>query len=126
MGTRSEGIRNTTQSSCIKSSVVLNKFSNIVTHSVKLTIKQDSIFRLLLENANGLPPGMGYCTMLWKYKRIQHALSRFQVDVVCLTETQIKLSLILSTFSMRYKLLKNKEHVSILLQNKQEPLGMRQ
>ena len=72
MGTK--GMRKTAQISCAKSSVVLNKFSNIVTHGHKLTIKQDDTFRLLLENANELLLDIGYCAVLQKHKRLQHIL----------------------------------------------------
>ena len=69
---------------------------------------------------------MGYSTTSLKYKRPHCMMSRFQIDAVCLVKTQINPSLRLCTFSTRNKLFKNKESVSILLQNKQELLGMRQ
>ena len=62
MGTWSERLRNTAQSSCTKSRAVSNKFNNIETYSSKLTLKQDNSFYLLFENVNGLPPNIGYCS----------------------------------------------------------------
>ena len=71
MGTQSEILRNTVQSSYIKRSAVSNhfnifknknKFNNIKTYSSKLTLKQDDSFCILFENVNGLPPDMGYCS----------------------------------------------------------------
>ena len=53
-------------------------------------------------------------------------ISRFQVDAVCLAETQINPALVPYTFSIRDKLFRNKESVSILANNKQEHLGARQ
>ena len=53
-------------------------------------------------------------------------ISRFQVDAVCLAETQINPALTQYIFSIRDKLFKDKESVSILSHNKQEHLGMRQ
>ena len=127
MGTQSEILRNTAQSSCIKRSAVSNKFNNfknknkfnnIETYGSKLTLKQDDSFCLLFENVNRLPPDMGYCSLSWKYKRLQHIISRFQVDAVCLAETQINPALILYTFSIRDKLFKDKESITILSYNK--------
>ena len=69
MGTRSEALRNTAQSSCTKRCTVSNhfntfinknKFNNIEIYGSKLTLKQDNSFRLLFKNVNGLPPDMGY------------------------------------------------------------------
>ena len=53
-------------------------------------------------------------------------ISRFQVDAVCLAETQVNLALVLHAFSIRDKLFQQKELVSILANNKQEHLRMRQ
>ena len=53
-------------------------------------------------------------------------ISRFQVDAVYLAKTQINPALILYTFSIRDKLFKDKESVTILSYNKQEHLGMKQ
>ena len=49
----------------------------------------------------------------------------FQVDAVCLAETQINPALVPYTFLIRDKLFRNKESVSILTNNKQEYLGAR-
>ena len=51
---------------------------------------------------------------------------RFQVDAVCLAKTQINPALVPYTFSIRDKLFRNKDSVSILANNKQEHLGTRQ
>ena len=51
---------------------------------------------------------------------------RFQVDAVCLAETQINPVLVPYTFSIRDKLFRNKDSVFILANNKQEYLGTRQ
>ena len=53
-------------------------------------------------------------------------ISRFKVDAVCLAETQINLALVPYMFSIRDKLFRNKDSVSILANNKQEHLGVRQ
>ena len=83
MGTRSEVLRNTAQSSCAKSRAVSNKFNDfknknkfniIKTYGSKLTLKQDDLFCLLFENVNGLPPDMEYCSSSWKYKKLQYNL----------------------------------------------------
>ena len=50
---------------------------------------------------------------------------RFQADAVCLAETQINLAFVPCTFSIRDKLFKEIESVSILTNNKQEYLGMK-
>ena len=126
MRTRSEGRQNTAQSSCTKSRAVSNKLNNIETYGDKLTLKQDNSFRLLFENVNGLPPDMGYCASSWKYKRLRHMISRFQVDAISLAETQINPALLPHTFSIRNKLFKDRESVAILSHNKQEHIGMRQ
>ena len=117
-------MQKTVQSSCIKSCAISNKFNNIKTYGSKLTLKQDNSFRLLFENVNGLPSNIGYCSSSWKYKRLWHLISRFQADVVCLAETQINSALTLCTFSIRDKIFKDKESISILSQNKQEYLDM--
>ena len=126
MGTRSEGQRNTAQSPCAYKSSAVSKFSDIKTYGSKLSLKEDDTFRLLFENVNGLPPDMGYCHSSWKYKRLRNIISRLQVDAVSLVETQINPAVVSPTFSMRNKLFLQKESVSILTNNKQENLGMRQ
>ena len=77
IGTRSEVLRNTAQSSFTKSHAISNKFNNfknknkfnnIKMYSSKLTLKQDDSFRLLFENVNRLPPNMEYYLSSWKYK----------------------------------------------------------
>ena len=45
---------------------------------------------------------------------------------MCLAETQINPALTLYTFSIRDKIFKDKESITILSHNKQELLGMRQ
>ena len=45
-------------------------------------------------------------------------ISKFQVDAVFLAETQINPALVLYVFSMRDKLFKEKESISILVNNK--------
>ena len=75
---------------------------------------------------NGLPPDMGYYASSWKYKRLQHLISKFQVNAVYLAKTQINPAIVPYTFSIRDKLFRNKESVSILANNKQERLGARQ
>ena len=107
-----------------ESSAVL-KFNNIKICGSKLSIKLDNTFRLLFENVNGLPPDVGYCNLSWKHGRLRHVISRFQVDAAYLAETQINLALALCTFSMRDRIFKNKELVSILTNNKQEYLEIR-
>ena len=147
MGTRSEVRGNTAQSSCTKRCAISNNlnsyknkdnfnnnstygsklsFKNIKTYGSKLSLKQDHTFHLFFKNVNGLPPDMGYCASSWKYRRLQQLISRFQVDAVCLAETQINPVLVPYTFLIRDKLFRNKESVSILANNKQEHLGVRQ
>ena len=126
MGTRSEGQRNTAQSSCAKSSAVSKKFKDIKTHGNKLTMKKEDSFRLIFENVNGLPPDMGYCSSSWKYKRLQHMIARFQIDAISLVETQINPALLPHAFSIRNKLFKDNESATILSHNRQEHTGMRQ
>ena len=79
MGTRSEVLGNTAQSSCTKRCADSNytngfknknKFNNIETYGSKLTLKQKDSFCLLFENVNGLPPNMGYCPSSWKYNKL--------------------------------------------------------
>ena len=69
---------------------------------------------------------MGHCNSSWKYNRLRNLTSRLQVNAVCLAETQINPALVLCTFSTRDKIFQQKESVSILTNNKQEHLGMRQ
>ena len=126
MRTRSEGLRNTTQSSCTKSSAVSTKFSNINAHGNNPSLKQETSFRIIFDNVNGLPPDMGCCLASWKYKHLRHMISRFQADAVCLVEKQINPALAPHTFSIKDKLFSNKESVTMLSHNKQEYLGMRQ
>ena len=126
MRTRSGRQRNSAQSSCTYKRSAVSKFNNIITYGSKLSHKQDDTFRLLFENVNGLPPDMGYCNTSWKYKRLKNLTSRLQVDAMCLAETQINPALVPYTFSIRDKLFQQKESVSILTNNKQEHLGMRQ
>ena len=126
MRTRSERLRNTAQSSCAHKSSAVSKFNNINTYGSKLSQKKDNIFRLMFENANGLPPDMGYCNSSWKHNRLRNIFSRLQVDAACLAETQVNPVLVPSTFSIRNKLFQQKESVSILSNNNQENLGMRQ
>ena len=126
MRTRSEVRRNTAQSSCAKSSAVSKKFKDVKTHGNKLTMKKEDSFRLIFENVNGLPPDVGYCLLSWKYKRLQHMIARFQIDAISLVETQINPALLPCTFSIRNKLFKDKESVTILSHNKLEHIGMRQ
>ena len=126
MRTRSERLRNTAQSSCAYKSSAVSKFNNIITHGNKLSQKKDNIFRLMFENVNGLPPDMGYCNSSWKCNRLRNIFSRLQVDAVCLAETQVNPVLVPSTHSIRNKLFQQKESVSILSNNNQEHLGMRQ
>ena len=97
-----------------------------MTYRSKLSHKQDDMFCLLFENVNGLPPDMGYCNTSWKYKRLKNLTSRLQVDAMCLAETQINPALVPYAFSIRDKIFQQKESVSILTNNKQEHLGMRQ
>ena len=68
---------------------------------------------------------MEYYLILWKYKHLQHMISRFQVNAIYLVETQINSPLTLYTFSIRDKLFRNKEYITMLLHNKQELLGIR-
>lgn len=126
MRTRSEARRNTAQSSCAKSSAVSKKFKDIKAYGNKLTMKKEDNFRLIFENVDGLPPDMGYCSSSWKYKRLQHMIARFQIDAISLVETQINPALLPCTCSIRNKLFKHKESVTILSHNKQEHIGMRQ
>ena len=126
MRTRSEVERNTAQSSCTYKRSAVSKFNNIKTYGSKLALKEENTFRLFFENVNGLPPDMGYCNSSWKYNRLRNLTSRLQVDAVCLAETQINPALVPHTFSMRNKIFCQKESVSILTNNKQENLGMRQ
>ena len=135
METRSKVLGNIAQSSCTKryansnytnSFKNKNKFNNIETYGSKLTLKQDDSFRLLFENVNGLPPDMGYYPSSLKYNRLRNLISRFQADAVCLAETQINPALTPCTFSIRDKIFKDKESITILSHNKQELLGMRQ
>lgn len=69
---------------------------------------------------------MGCCSSSWKHNRLRNLTSRLQVDAVCLAETQINPALLPCAFSMRNKIFHQKESVSILTNNKQEHLGMRQ
>ena len=69
---------------------------------------------------------MGCCLASWKHKRLRHIISRLQVDTVSLAETQINLILVLRIFSPRDKLFRGEELMSILINNKQEHLSMRQ
>ena len=126
MGIRSEGQRNTAQSPCTYKSSAVSKFSSIETYGDKLSLKEENTFRLLFENVNGLPPDMGYCHSSWKYKRLRNIISRLQVDAISLAETQINPAVVSSTFSMRNKIFQQKESVSILTNNQNEHLGMRQ
>ena len=126
MRTRSEVERNTAQSSCAYERSAVSKFNNIKTYGSKLALKEENTFRLFFENVNGLPPDMGYCNSSWKCNRLRNLTSRLQVDAVCLAETQINPALVPCTFSMRNKIFRQKESVSILTNNKQEHLGMRQ
>ena len=126
MRTRSERQQNTAQSSCAYKRSAVSKFNDIKTHGNKLTLKEENTCRLFFENVNGLPPDMGYCNSSWKYNRLRNLISRLQVDAICLAETQINPALVLHTFSMRDRIFQQKESVSILTNNKQEHLGMRQ
>ena len=126
MGTRSEDIWNTAQSSRVKSSAVSQKFSEINTYGNKLKLKNDNSFRLMFENANSIPPIIGYFPTSWKYKRLRCIHNRFQVDVLNLVETQINPILAPHTFSMKKKILQGKGSVSIKFNNSNELLGMRQ
>lgn len=126
MRTRSEVRENTAQSSCTYKRSAVSKFNNIKTYGSKLAAKEDNTFRLFFENVNGLPPDMGYCNSSWKYNRLRNLTSRLQVDAVCLAETQINPALVPYTFSIRDKIFQQKESVSILTNNNQEHLGMRQ
>ena len=126
MRTRSEVERNTAQSSCAYKRSAVSKFNNIKTYGSKLALKEENAFRLFFENVNGLPPDMGYCNSSCKHNRLRNLTSRLQVDAVCLAETQINPALVPCTFSMRNKIFRQKESVSILTNNKQEHLGMRQ
>ena len=53
-------------------------------------------------------------------------IARFQIDAISLVETQINPALLPCTFSIRNKLFKDKESVTMLSHNKQEHIGMRQ
>ena len=126
MRTRSERQRNTAQSSCTYKRSAVSKFNNIKTYGSKLTAKEDNTFRLFFENINGLPPDMGYCNSSWKYNRLRNLTSRLQVDAVCLAETQINPVLAPYAFSIRDKIFQQRDSMSILTNNNQEHLGMRQ
>ena len=126
MRIQSEGLRNAAQSSCAKSSTISTKFSNTNACGNKPSLKQDASFRIILKNANELPPGMGCCSTSWKHKRLRHMILRFQADTTCLVETKINPALTPHTFSVQDKLFGNKESVTMLLHNKQEHLGIRQ
>ena len=52
-------------------------------------------------------------------------ISRFQVDAISLAETQMKLALLLHTFSIRNKMFKDRELVEILTYNRQEHIETR-
>ena len=69
---------------------------------------------------------MGHFLTLWKCKRLRHITSRLQTDVVCLAETRINPVLVPHAFLLRDKLFRGKESMSILTNNKQEHLGIRQ
>ena len=79
MGTRSEVLGKTAQSSCTKRYAASNytngfknknKFNNIEIYGSKLTLKQDDSFHLLFENVNRLSPDIRYYSSSWKYKRL--------------------------------------------------------
>ena len=116
---------NTAQSPCTKSSAISYKFKDIKPFRNKLTSKTDDSLRLLFKNINGIPPDMGYCPSLWKYKRLKYMQSRFQADILNLVEIQINSNLTRYTFSLSNKLLNNQNPVSILSNNINKLLGMR-
>ena len=114
------------QSPCAKSSTVLFKFKDIKTFGNKLIFKTDNSLRLLFKNINNIPLDIGYYSSLWKYKYLKYIHSRFQADILNLVEIQINPDLTPYTFSLVNKILNNQNLVSILSNNTNELLGMRQ
>ena len=82
MRTQSKIEQNTAQSSCAKSSTISKKSKDTKTYGNKLTMKKEDSFCLIVENVNWLPPDVGYCTSSWKHKRLQHLISRLQIDAI--------------------------------------------
>ena len=72
MGTRSEGMGNTAQSPCTKSSTVSHTFNDIKTFGNALQVKSEGSVRLFFENVNFLSPELGYSRTSWKYGCMCH------------------------------------------------------
>ena len=68
IGARSEVTGRTAQSPRVKRSTVSHEFSETNACGIKLKLKDDNYFRLILENTNDLPPNMGHCLDSWKHK----------------------------------------------------------
>ena len=75
------------------------KLSEIPVFGDKLVSKNNNTFRILFENADGLPAsGNSNCT--WKYKKLNRTIQQLGIDAICLAETQINWNLVDPKFNL--------------------------
>ena len=73
--------------------------SDIPVFDDNLVSKNNNTFRILFENADGLPAS-GNSNCNWKYKKLNRKIQQLGIDTICLAETQINWDLVDPKFNL--------------------------